>query len=98
MRLTPRCAVSAPITSNLYQLHWDDPTTPLDETSKCSIRSPAQAKPLISASRTSWPTASRCLSAAPYVLRGARYVSVQPRYNLLFREIERELLPLAHEE
>jgi aryl-alcohol dehydrogenase-like predicted oxidoreductase len=28
----------------------------------------------------------------------ARFVSVQPRYNLLFREIERELLPLAQEE
>ena len=27
-----------------------------------------------------------------------RFVSVQPRYNLLFREIERELLPLAQEE
>jgi aryl-alcohol dehydrogenase-like predicted oxidoreductase len=27
-----------------------------------------------------------------------RFVSVQPRYNLLFREIERELLPLAREE
>jgi aryl-alcohol dehydrogenase (NADP+) len=26
-----------------------------------------------------------------------RFVSVQPRYNLLFREIERELLPLARE-
>ena len=31
-------------------------------------------------------------------LRLARFVSVQPRYNLLFREIERELLPLACEE
>lgn len=32
------------------------------------------------------------------VLRAARFVSVQPRYNLLFRQIERELLPLATEE
>jgi aryl-alcohol dehydrogenase-like predicted oxidoreductase len=31
-------------------------------------------------------------------LRLARFVSVQPRYNLLFRQIERELLPLAGEE
>jgi aryl-alcohol dehydrogenase (NADP+) len=30
--------------------------------------------------------------------RLVRVVSVQPRYNLLFREIERELLPLAQEE
>ncbi|MEH2316070.1 aldo/keto reductase, partial [Nostoc sp.] len=27
-----------------------------------------------------------------------RFISIQPRYNLLFREIERELLPLAKEE
>jgi aryl-alcohol dehydrogenase (NADP+) len=29
--------------------------------------------------------------------RWTRFVSVQPRYNLLFREIERELLPLSRE-
>jgi aryl-alcohol dehydrogenase-like predicted oxidoreductase len=27
-----------------------------------------------------------------------RFVSIQPRYNLLFREVERELFPLAQEE
>jgi aryl-alcohol dehydrogenase-like predicted oxidoreductase len=27
-----------------------------------------------------------------------RFVSTQPRYNLLFREVERELIPLAQEE
>jgi 1-deoxyxylulose-5-phosphate synthase len=32
------------------------------------------------------------------VLKLSRFVSAQPRYNLLFREIERELLPLAQEE
>jgi 1-deoxyxylulose-5-phosphate synthase len=32
------------------------------------------------------------------VLGVARFASVQPRYNLLFREIERELLPLVQEE
>jgi aryl-alcohol dehydrogenase-like predicted oxidoreductase len=31
-------------------------------------------------------------------LRLTRFVSMQPRYNLLFREVERELLPLAQEE
>src|SRR5258708_31605096 len=31
-------------------------------------------------------------------LRLVRFVSAQPRYNPLFREIERELLPLAQEE
>jgi aryl-alcohol dehydrogenase-like predicted oxidoreductase len=31
-------------------------------------------------------------------LRLTRFVSAQPRYNLLFREVERELLPLAQED
>ena len=31
------------------------------------------------------------------VLKLTKFVSVQPRYSLLFREIERELLPLAEE-
>src|SRR6202044_3169443 len=31
-------------------------------------------------------------------LKLTRFVSVQPRYNLLFREPERELFPLAQEE
>jgi 1-deoxyxylulose-5-phosphate synthase len=31
-------------------------------------------------------------------LRLTRFVAAQPRYNLVFREIERDLLPLAQEE
>ena len=31
-------------------------------------------------------------------LKLARFVSAQPRYNLLFREVERELFPLAQED
>jgi aryl-alcohol dehydrogenase-like predicted oxidoreductase len=31
-------------------------------------------------------------------LKLMRFVSAQPRYNLLFREVERELFPLAPEE
>src|SRR6202034_4805696 len=31
-------------------------------------------------------------------MRLTRFVSVQPRYNLLFRQIERELLALSQEE
>ena len=31
-------------------------------------------------------------------MRLARFDSVQPRYNLLFRQIEREMLPFCHEE
>ena len=31
-------------------------------------------------------------------LKLTRFVSVQPRYNLLFREVERELFPLVQEQ
>ena len=41
---------------------------------------------------------ARALSAGPNFLRLVRPVSVQPRYSLLFREIERELLPLVDAE
>ena len=40
---------------------------------------------------------SRALGKAD-TRRLTRFISVQPRYNLLFRQIERELLPLAQEE
>ena len=83
---------------DLYQLHWDDPTTPLDETLEAfdAIVRSGKAR-YIGISNILAYRLARSLGRSD-VLRVARYVSVQPRYNLLFREIERELLPLAHEE
>jgi 1-deoxyxylulose-5-phosphate synthase len=83
---------------DLYQLHWDDPTTPLDETLEAfdTIVRSGKAR-YIGISNILAYRLARSLGRSD-VLRVARYVSVQPRYNLLFREIERELLPLAHEE
>jgi 1-deoxyxylulose-5-phosphate synthase len=83
---------------DLYQLHWDAPTTPLDETLEAfdTIVRSGKAR-YIGISNILAYRLARSLGRSD-VLRAARYVSVQPRYNLLFREIERELLPLAHEE
>ena len=83
---------------DLYQLHWDDPTTPLDETLEAfdTIVRSGKAR-YIGISNILAYRLARSLGRSD-VLRVARYVSVQPRYNLLFREIERELLPLAQEE
>lgn len=83
---------------DLYQIHMDDSTTPLDET--------AEALDLIVRSgRARYIGVSNFLAyrlaraiGRQDVLRLTRFVSAQPRYNLLFREIERELLPLAQEE
>ncbi len=83
---------------DLYQLHADDPKTPLDETLEAldTIVRSGKAR-YIGVSNFLAYRLARALGRAD-VLRVARFVSVQPRYSLLFREIERELLPLAVEE
>jgi 1-deoxyxylulose-5-phosphate synthase len=83
---------------DLYQLHRDDPDTPLDETLEAldTIVRTGRAR-YIGVSNILAYRLARSLGRAD-VLRTARYVSVQPRYNLLFRQPERELLPLAAEE
>ena len=83
---------------DLYQLHWDDPSTPLDETLQAldDIVRSGRARYVGVSNFLAWRLA-KALGRAD--LHGwARPVSVQPRYSLLFREIERELLPLAEEE
>lgn len=83
---------------DLYQLHLDDPLTPLDETLEALdiIVKHGKAR-YIGVSNFLAYRMARMLGRAD-TLRLARFVSIQPRYNLLFRQIERELLPLAKEE
>jgi aryl-alcohol dehydrogenase-like predicted oxidoreductase len=83
---------------DLYQLHVDDPETPLDETLEALdiiVRS-GRAR-YIGVSNFLAYRVARAIGRSD-ALRVARPASIQPRYNLLFREIERELLPLAREE
>jgi 1-deoxyxylulose-5-phosphate synthase len=83
---------------DLYQLHSDDPNTPLDETVDAldTIVRSGKAR-YVGVSNILAYRLARALGRAD-VKRATRFVSVQPRYSLLFREIERELLPLAAEE
>ena len=83
---------------DLYQLHHDDPQTPLDESLEA-------LDVIVKSGRARYIGVSNFLAyrLARAVGRSelrnlTRFVSVQPRYSLLFREIERELLPLAGEE
>jgi aryl-alcohol dehydrogenase (NADP+) len=85
---------------DLYQLHSDDASTPLDETLEA-------LDTIVRAGKVRYIGVSNFLAyrLARALGRGdvrhltlTRFVSIQPRYNLLFREIERELLPLAQEE
>ncbi len=82
---------------DLYQLHFDDRATPLDETLEAldTIVRSGRARYVGVSNFMAWRLA-RALGRSE--LKGlASFVSVQPRYSLLFREIERELLPLADE-
>jgi 1-deoxyxylulose-5-phosphate synthase len=83
---------------DLYQLHSDDKATPLAETLEALdviVRS-GKAR-YIGVSNFLAYRLALALGQAD-ARRLTRFVSVQPRYNLLFREIERELLPLAKEQ
>jgi len=83
---------------DLYQLHADDSTTPLDETLEAldTIVRSGKAR-YIGVSNFLAYRLARALGRSE-VLKLVKFVSVQPRYNLLFRQFERELLPLAAEE
>ena len=83
---------------DLYQLHMDDTATPIDETVEAldSIVRSGKAR-YIGVSNFYAYRLAKALGRQD-TLRLIRFVSVQPRYNLLFREIERELLPLAKED
>src|SRR5690349_9777947 len=61
------------------------------------MRSSPPGKHATSACRTFWPTGWPGPVGRTETLHLTRIASVQPRYNLLFRQIERELLPLAAE-
>jgi aryl-alcohol dehydrogenase (NADP+) len=83
---------------DLYQLHSDDRSTPLDETLEA-------LDGIVRSGKARYVGVSNFLAYRLALALGkaearrlVRIVSVQPRYNLLFREIERELLPLASEE
>jgi aryl-alcohol dehydrogenase (NADP+) len=80
---------------DLYQLHGPDPDTPIDETLRALedvVRS-GRARYIGCSNFLAYQLA-RALGRSE-ALGVVRFDSIQPRYNLLFREIEREMLPLC---
>jgi 1-deoxyxylulose-5-phosphate synthase len=83
---------------DLYQLHGYDPDTPIDETVSALDHLVRSGKVMyVGCSNFLAYQVARAVGRAE-TLGVARMDSVQPRYNLLFRQIERELLPLCSEE
>ncbi len=83
---------------DLYQIHRFDQSTPIEETLSALNQLVHQGKVryLGASSGFAWEL-MRALSVSE--LHGwARFVCVQPHYNLLYREEEREMIPLCREE
>ena len=83
---------------DLYQLHGYDQATPIDETL-------GALDDLVRQGKVRYTGCSNFLTyqlvraiGRSETLRLARFDSVQPRYNLLFRQIEREMLPFCRED
>jgi len=83
---------------DLYQLHGYDSNTPIDETL-------GALDDLVHSGKVRYIGCSNFLTyqlvraiGRSETLRLARFDSVQPRYNLLFRQIEREMLPFCEED
>jgi len=83
---------------DLYQIHRMDPNTPLEET-LCALDQlvrQGKVRYLGASSAYAWQFA-RALGVAD--LHGwSRFVSMQGHYNLVYREEEREMLPLCESE
>lgn len=83
---------------DLYQLHSWDANTPIDETLQALDDVVRSGKVrYIGCSNFLAYQLARSIGRGE-VLNTANFVSAQPRYNLLFRENERELFPLCAEE
>src|SRR5437667_11351891 len=84
---------------DLYQAHWDDRDTPLEETLRAfdDLVRQGKVRYLGASNYHAWRLA-RALGESER--RGfVRYESLQPKYNLVFRdEYERELEPLCLEQ
>jgi aryl-alcohol dehydrogenase-like predicted oxidoreductase len=82
---------------DLYQIHRWDPATPIEETMEAlhDVVKAGKARYLGASSMYAWQFAK-----AQHVadLHGwTRFVSMQDHYNLLYREEEREMLPLCQD-
>jgi aryl-alcohol dehydrogenase-like predicted oxidoreductase len=83
---------------DLYYVHRPDPGTPIEETLRAleDIVRSGKARYLGCSNFTAWEIAKSLWTSDKLHL--SRFDVLQPRYNLLFREIENEIFPLCRDE
>lgn len=83
---------------DLYQIHRFDPTTPIEETIEAlhDVVKAGKALYVGASSMYVWQFAKYLYRAD--ALDKTRFVSMQNHYNLVYREEEREMIPLCAEE
>ncbi len=83
---------------DLYQIHRFDPDTPIEETLAAlhDIVRAGKARYIGASSMSSWQFAKMLYVADRH--GWTRFVSMQNHYNLVYREEEREMMPLCLEE
>jgi aryl-alcohol dehydrogenase (NADP+) len=83
---------------DLYQAHSPDPETPLDESLRAfdDLVRAGKVRYVGCSNYPAWQVALACGRSERH--GWARFDCVQPRYNILFRQVERELLPLCRDQ
>jgi len=83
---------------DLYQAHGFDPNTPIEETLRAfeDLIRTGKTRYVGCSNYPAWRLAEALRAAERAGLSG--YISIQPRYNLLYRDIEVELLPLCRDQ
>ncbi len=83
---------------DLYQIHRFDPTTPIEETMEAlhDVVKAGKARYVGASSMYAWQFAK--MLHASERNGWARFVTMQDHYNLLYREEEREMLPLCEDQ
>jgi 1-deoxyxylulose-5-phosphate synthase len=83
---------------DLYQAHLPDAETPIDETLR-AFDDLVRSGKVCYVGCSNYPAWQLALAVSTSERQGwARYDCLQPRYNVLYREIENEVLPLCREE
>ncbi len=83
---------------DLYQMHAPDPETPIEETLRAldDLVHQGKVRYIGCSNYPAWQLALALWTSDKYNL--ARFECDQPRYNILYREIENEILPLCREQ